>query len=60
MEGMKINPNLVLLEFKVQNKQLLAEIKRKDAALRFYADPSKYGDRGDYWQIVNDEGKTAR
>jgi len=29
-------------------------------ALEFYADESKYNERGDYWQIVNDEGRTAR
>lgn len=40
------------------------ELERQNRILReglqFYADPSKYGDRGEYWGIVIDSGETAR
>lgn len=34
------------------------EIYKK--ALHFYGNPNHYGDRGEFWRIVIDEGKTAR
>lgn len=36
------------------------EIIRLSNALRFYANKKNYGDRGEYWEIVNDEGRIAR
>jgi len=44
---------------KLINK-LQNENKRYRKALQFYADKENYGERGEYWTIVNDEGKTAR
>lgn len=31
-----------------------------ERALRFYGNAAHYGDRGEYWAIVIDGGKTAR
>lgn len=44
----------------VITSNLYRENKQYRQALQFYADKNKYNDRGDYWQIVNDEGNTAR
>lgn len=41
-------------------KLLKEENERYKNALQFYGDKSKYGDRGEYWQIVIDGGETAR
>lgn len=35
-------------------------IKIYEKALQYYGNPANYGDRGEYWKIVIDEGKTAR
>lgn len=35
-------------------------IKIYERALQYYGDPANYGDRGEYWKIVIDAGKTAR
>lgn len=40
-------------------KRLEEQIKHYREGLKFYADPSKYQNEK-YWQIVNDEGRTAR
>lgn len=39
---------------------LQEKIRILERALRFYGNVAHYGDRGEYWTIVIDEGKTAR
>lgn len=36
------------------------KIKILERALQYYGNPANYGDRGEYWTIVIDAGKTAR
>lgn len=42
------------------NQSLKDEIDSYKKILSFYGNKDNYGDRGEYWKIVNDEGERAR
>lgn len=41
-------------------RKLQDKIKILEQALQYYGNIEHYGDRGEYWKIVIDEGATAR